>query len=200
MSAGQHSEAASAANAAAGLPADGLRATRRLQERFAGALMPNYGMPAGPRPGVPRVGRRRAGVPRPHCRDRRVLARSRPPGDHRGRQPSGGVDRAHEQPVPARARGRTRRAAARPDRCRRHCGGQGLLHQLWHRGERGGDQAHAPIPRRRHRHRQPRAHLCGCRGRGFSRAHHGRARSDRQGADTRAVRALRRAGDVRAIW
>jgi acetylornithine/N-succinyldiaminopimelate aminotransferase len=53
MSARQHSEATSArqdqaaraASAAAGLTPDGFQATRRLQERFADALMPNYGMP-----------------------------------------------------------------------------------------------------------------------------------------------------------
>jgi acetylornithine aminotransferase len=41
MSASQHSEAMSAA----GLPESSFPATRKLQERFAGALMPNYGVP-----------------------------------------------------------------------------------------------------------------------------------------------------------
>ena len=67
--------------------------------------------------------------------------------------------------------------------------GQGLLHQLRHRGQRGGVQAHPahrPHPRRRRRGRLPRPH-------------HGRARADLQGGLPRAVRAAARRGHLRAV-
>ena len=61
-------------------------------------------------------------------------------------------------------------------------GRQGVLHQLRHRGQRGGvqaDPAHRPHPRRRRRGRLPRPH-------------DGRARADLQGGLPHAVRAAAR--------
>ena len=86
-----------------------------------------------------------------------------------------------------RAAGRARREAAR--RCSDAGAGQGLLHQLRHRGQRGGvqaDPAHRPHPRRRRRGRLPRPH-------------HGRARADLQGGLPRAVRAAARRRHLRAV-
>ena len=67
--------------------------------------------------------------------------------------------------------------------------GQGLLHQLRRRGQRGGVQAHPahrPHPRRRRRGRLPRPD-------------HGRAGADLQGGLPRAVRAAARRGHLRAV-
>ena len=67
--------------------------------------------------------------------------------------------------------------------------GQGLLHQLRRRGQRGGvqaDPAHRPHPRRRRRGRLPRPH-------------HGRARADLQGGLPRAVRAAAGRRHLRAV-
>ena len=68
-----------------------------------------------------------------------------PPGDRRGGQPAGRHARAHLQPVPARARGRAGRAAAR--RCSAAGRRPGVLRQLRHRGQRGRDQAGPPPAR-----------------------------------------------------
>ena len=104
------------------------------------AFMPNYGVPAagaGARRGRQVWDVDGTRVPRPDRRHRRQLARPRPPG--RWSRPSrpGRHARAHQQPVPARAGGAARRAAARPARRAR----PGLLHQLRHRGQRGRPQA-----------------------------------------------------------
>ena len=67
--------------------------------------------------------------------------------------------------------------------------GQGLLHQLRRRGQRGGvqaDPAHRPHPRRRRRGRLPRPH-------------DGRARADLEGGVPRAVRAAARRRHLRAV-
>ena len=86
----------------------------------------------------------------------------------------------------SRAADRARREAARAARRRP---GQGLLHQLRRRGQRGGVQAdppHRPHPRRRRRGRLPRPH-------------DGRAGADLQGGLPRAVRAAAGRRHVRAV-
>ena len=92
----------------------------RLQARCDGrVMMPNYGTPAGgagPRRGLPGLGRRRPRVPRPDRRASRSARSATPTRRRRGGEPQVGHARAHLQPVPARAAGRAGRAAARPAR------------------------------------------------------------------------------------
>ena len=96
--------------------------------------------------------------------------------------------RPHLQLLHQRPAGRARREAARPAR-QAAGGGQGLLHQLRHRGQRGGvqaDPAHRPHPHRGRRGQLPRPH-------------HGRARADLQGGLPRAVRAAARRRHLRPV-
>ena len=178
--------------------------TEALQKRFAAALMPNYGVPpvAISRGQGCRVwdadGRRYldliAGIAVSslgHAHPAIVEAVSR-------QVAAGG---AHLQPVPARARGRAGRAACsrgRPPRTPAHGGaaprtpGEGLLRELGHRGQRGGDQAGAPYRR---------TGAAGDRGRRaqLPRPDHGRAGADRQGVHPRAVRPVRPDRAVRSL-
>ena len=93
----------------------------------------------GPRPrrGLPGLGRRRPGVPRPARRHRGQRARPRPPGAGRGGLPAGRHARAHLQPVRARAGRPLAERLLAPARRRR----PGVLRQLRRRGQRGRVQA-----------------------------------------------------------
>ena len=155
-----------------------------LQERYAAALMNTFGPPqagARPRRGRPRLGRRRqaststcsaASPSTPSATPTRPWSRRSPTSCRRS-----ATSRTSSPPS---------RRSRWPSSCSRSLGagdGQGVLHQLRHRGQRGGVQAHPahrPHPPGRRRGRLPRPH-------------HGRARADLQGGLPRAVRAAARA-------
>ena len=122
------------------------------KQRYAASLMNTFGPPqagAHPRRGRPRLGRRRQAVRRPARRHRRQRARPRPPGAGRGRHhPARHARATSPTSSPAEPQVDARRAAAR--RCSAPTHGQGVLHQLRRRGQRGrvqADPAHRPHPR-----------------------------------------------------